>query len=326
MKILITGGAGFIGSNFIRYMLRKYPKYDIVCLDNLTYGNTTATIDDVLNNPKLTFIKGDISDRFFIYNFFEKELFDIVINFAGESHVDKSIDSPDLFVKTNIVGTVVLMDASRQYKVKKFHQISTDEVYGALPLDMPDLMFTEETPINPTNPYSASKASADMLVMSYCKTFDFNATISRCCNNYGPYQFTEKLVPLMIAKSLADENLTVHGNGLHIRDWINVYDHCSAIDLIVHKGKSGEVYNVGSNNEISTINIVKMILKLLNKSESLITYVDDRPANDCRYAIDSTKLRNELGWESKYQFEEGFEETVNWYLNNEHWWAKDENK
>lgn len=320
MKILITGGAGFIGGNFVHYMLKKYPDYDIVCLDALTYAGNTETLKDVLNNPKFKFVQGDISDRNFVMKLFEDEQFDIVVNFAAESHVDRSIENPGVFLKTNVLGTATLMDASRKYGVKRYHQVSTDEVYGDLPLDRPDLMFTEDTPIHTSSPYSASKAAADLLVQSYYRTFGFPATISRCSNNYGPYHFPEKLIPLMVTRALADQELPVYGNGANIRDWLHVYDHCTAIDLIIHHGHIGEVYNIGGHNERTNLEVVKAILKILNKKEDLIKYVKDRMGHDMRYAIDPTKIHNELGWTHQYPFEEGLKQTIEWYLNNQDWW------
>lgn len=320
MKILVTGGAGFIGGNFVHYMVNKYPNYKIVNLDALTYAGNLETLKDVENKDNYKFVKGDISHKDFIFDLFEKEKFDIVVNFAAESHVDRSVESPDIFVKTNVLGTQVLLDASRQYEVKRYHQVSTDEVYGDLPLDRLDLFFTESTPLNPSSPYSASKASADFLVSAYNRTFGMNTTISRCSNNYGPYHFPEKLIPLIISRALNDESLPVYGDGKNVRDWLHVYDHCSAIDLIIHKGKSGEVYNVGGHNERTNLEVVKTILKLLNKPESLITYVKDRPGHDLRYAIDPKKIENELGWKPKYNFDTGIDMTIKWYLENKDWW------
>ncbi len=322
MNILVTGGAGFIGSNFIYYMLGKYNNYKIVCLDSLTYAGNLSTLKDAMQNENFLFVKGDITDREFVFSLFEKEKFDIVVNFAAESHVDRSIENPDVFLKTNIMGTQVLLDASRKYGVKRYHQVSTDEVYGDLPLDRPDLFFTEETPIHTSSPYSASKASADLLVLAYHRTYGMPITISRCSNNYGPYHFPEKLIPLMIANALNDKSLPVYGNGLNVRDWLYVEDHCSAIDLIIHKGKEGEVYNVGGHNEKANIDIVKTILKILDKPERLITYVTDRKGHDMRYAIDPTKIHNELGWLPETKFEDGIVKTVNWYLQNREWWEE----
>ena len=319
MKILVTGGAGFIGGNFVHYMISKYPDYKIVNLDALTYAGNLETLKDVQDKKNYKFVKGDISDREFIFNLFENEKFDIVVNFAAESHVDRSIVEPDIFIKTNVLGTQALLDASKKYNVKRFHQVSTDEVYGDLPLDRKDLFFTEDTPLNPSSPYSASKASADFLVQAYHRTFGLNTTISRCSNNYGPYHFPEKLIPLMISRALNNESLPVYGNGKNVRDWLHVEDHCSAIDLIIHKGKSGEIYNVGGHNEKTNLEVVKTILKTLDKPESLISYVKDRPGHDLRYAIDPKKLENELGWKPKYNFDTGVEMTIKWYLENDDW-------
>ncbi len=320
MKILVTGGAGFIGSNFVYYMLKKHTDYDIVCIDALTYAGNMETLKDALENPRFKFVKGDITDRELIFDLFENEKFDIVVNFAAESHVDRSIEDPGVFLKTNILGTQTLMDASRKFGVKRYHQVSTDEVYGDLPLDRPDMFFTEETPIHTSSPYSASKASADLLVQAYHRTFGLPVTISRCSNNYGPYHFPEKLIPLMIANALNDKPLPVYGEGLNVRDWLYVEDHCKAIDMIIHDGKVGEVYNIGGHNEKTNIYIVKKILELLGKPESLITYVTDRKGHDLRYAIDPTKIKNELGWEPDTMFDDGIVRTVNWYLENREWW------
>jgi len=320
MNILVTGGAGFIGSNFIFYMLDKYPDYRIVCLDALTYAGNLKTLEPVMNNDNFRFVKGDIRDRDLIFNLFAEEDFDMVVNFAAESHVDRSIEDPGVFLETNIMGTQILMDACREYGIKRFHQVSTDEVYGDLPLDKPELMFTEETSITTSSPYSASKASADLLVEAYHRTFGLPVTISRCSNNYGPFQFPEKLIPLMISKALAEEELPVYGKGENVRDWLYVEDHCRAIDLILHKGKDGEVYNIGGHNERSNLEVVKTILNELDKSESLITFVEDRAGHDLRYAIDPTKISNELGWEPTILFDEGIKKTIKWYLDNKAWW------
>lgn len=320
MKILVTGGAGFIGGNFVHYMVNNYPDYDIVNLDLLTYAGNLETCKPVEDKPNYKFVKGDIADRSFIYNLFEKEKFDIVVNFAAESHVDRSIEDPGIFVQTNVLGTTVLLDASKEFGVKRYHQVSTDEVYGDLPLDRPDLFFTEETPLHTSSPYSSSKASADLFVLAYYRTFGLPVTISRCSNNYGPYHFPEKLIPLIISRALADEELPVYGDGANVRDWLHVYDHCVAIDLIIHKGKVGEVYNVGGHNERTNLEVVKTILKALDKPESLIKYVKDRPGHDMRYAIDPTKLETELGWKPKYTFDTGIQQTIQWYLDNREWW------
>ena len=319
-KTLVTGGAGFIGGNFIHYMTEKYPDDLIVNLDALTYAGNLATCHPLESKPNYTFIKGNITDRAFIYRLFEKEQFDWVVNFAAESHVDRSVANPEIFTQTNIVGTQILLDAARMFNVKRFHQVSTDEVYGDLPLDRPDLLFTEQTPLNPSSPYSASKAAADMLALSYYRTFDLPVTISRCSNNYGPYHYPEKLIPLMILKALKDQPLPVYGNGQNIRDWLHVLDHCRGIDLILQQGRIGEVYNIGGGNERTNLTVVKTILKTLGKPETLITYVKDRPGHDLRYAIDATKLENELGWKPRYEFETGIQQTINWYLKNPFWW------
>ena len=320
MNVLVTGGAGFIGSNFVFHMLKEHPTYRIVCLDALTYAGNLSTLEPVMENPNFRFVKGDITDRDLIDKLFEEEKFDFIVNFAAESHVDRSIEDPGIFLKTNILGTQVLMDASRKYGVKRFHQVSTDEVYGDLPLDRPDLFFTEETPIHTSSPYSASKASADLLVQAYHRTFKLPITISRCSNNYGPYHFPEKLIPLIIARALNDESLPVYGKGENVRDWLYVEDHCTAIDLILHKGKDGEVYNIGGHNEKTNLDVVKTILKELGKPESLITFVKDRAGHDMRYAIDPSKTRRELGWEPTTLFDEGIKMTIKWYLDNRDWW------
>lgn len=322
MNILVTGGAGFIGSNFVYYMLNKYIDYRIVCLDKLTYAGNLSTLKKALENPNFKFVKGDIADRDFVFNLFEEEKFDIVVNFAAESHVDRSIENPGIFLTTNVIGTQVLMDASRKYGVKRYHQVSTDEVYGDLPLDRPDLFFTEETPLHTSSPYSASKAAADLLVLAYYRTYKLPVTISRCSNNYGPYHFPEKLIPLMISRALNNEKLPVYGDGSNVRDWLYVEDHCSAIDLIIHNGRVGEVYNIGGHNERTNLEVVKTILKELGKSEDLITYVKDRPGHDLRYAIDPSKISNELGWEPTTRFEEGIKKTIKWYLDNKEWWQE----
>ena len=312
-KMLITGGAGFIGSNFIHYILSKYNDYQVINLDKLTYAANLDNLKDIEDNKNYRFIHGDIADQEFIFKLFENEKFDIVINFAAESHVDNSILNPQIFTITNILGTQVLLDACRKYNIKRFHQVSTDEVYGELPLDDNSILFTEKTPLNPSSPYSASKASAGMLVKSYYRTYSLPITISRCSNNYGPYQHLEKLIPLMISKAINNDNLPVYGNGLNVRDWLHVYDHCTAIDLIIHEGKIGEIYNIGGNNEKSNIDVVKIILKELGKSEKLIKYVNDRPGHDLRYAIDSTKIKTTLNWKPVYSFEKGILDTIKWY-------------
>ncbi|AEH46350.1 dTDP-glucose 4,6-dehydratase [Parageobacillus thermoglucosidasius] len=318
MKVLITGGAGFIGSNFVRYMVRKYPSYQIINLDALTYAGNLENVKEVENEPNYRFVKGDITDRELIESLFAEGI-DAVVNFAAESHVDRSIVDPGIFVKTNVQGTQVLLDAAKKYGVKKYIQISTDEVYGTLGETG---YFTETTPLAPNSPYSASKACADLLVRAYHETYGLPVNITRCSNNYGPYHFPEKLIPLMIINALNDQPLPVYGDGLNVRDWLHVEDHCSAIDLVLHKGRNGEVYNIGGNNERTNIEVVKAILRYLNKPESLITFVEDRLGHDRRYAIDATKIRKELGWKPKYTFEEGLKKTIDWYLENRSWWEK----
>lgn len=320
MTVLVTGGAGFIGSNFVYYMLKKYPDYRVICVDCLTYAGNLSTLESALKNPNFAFYKTNICDREGIYEIFAKEKPDIVVNFAAESHVDRSIEGPEIFLRTNILGTQVMMDACREYGIKRYHQVSTDEVYGDLPLDRPDLFFTEQTPIHTSSPYSASKASADLLVMAYNRTYDLPTTISRCSNNYGPYHFPEKLIPLMIANALNDRPLPVYGKGENVRDWLYVEDHCKAIDLIIHNGTVGEVYNIGGHNEMKNIDIVKLICKKLNKPESLIRFVTDRKGHDLRYAIDPTKIHNELGWLPETRFADGIDLTIDWYLKNTDWW------
>ncbi|MCI6021995.1 MAG: dTDP-glucose 4,6-dehydratase [[Bacteroides] pectinophilus] len=320
MKIIVTGGAGFIGGNFVHYMLKEHPEYQIICLDKLTYAGNMETLEPVMDNPNFTFVKADIADRDAVYALFEKEKPDVVVNFAAESHVDRSITDPGIFLQTNIIGTGVLLDACRIYGIKRYHQVSTDEVYGDLPLDRPDLFFTEETPLHTSSPYSASKASADLLVMAYHRTYGLPTTISRCSNNYGPYHFPEKLIPLMIANALNDKPLPVYGKGENVRDWLYVEDHCRAIDMIIHKGRVGEIYNIGGHNERTNLQVVKTVLKELGKSEDLITYVTDRPGHDRRYAIDPAKIHAELGWEPLTLFDEGIKKTVKWYLENREWW------
>ncbi len=320
MTIFVTGGAGFIGSNFIFHILKKYPDYRVVCLDKLTYAGNLSTLASVTGNKNFRFVKIDICDRQSVFNLFKEEKPDIVVNFAAESHVDRSIADPEIFLKTNIIGTATLMDACREYGIKRFHQVSTDEVYGDLPLDRPDLFFTENTPIHTSSPYSSSKAAADLLALAYYRTYGLPVTVSRCSNNYGPYHFPEKLIPLMIANALNDKPLPVYGTGENVRDWLYVEDHCKAIDLIIHKGRAGEVYNVGGHNEMRNIDIVKLICKELGKPESLITYVSDRKGHDLRYAIDPTKIHAELGWLPETKFADGIKKTVKWYLENRKWW------
>jgi len=320
MKILITGGAGFIGSNYVYYVLEKHSDYQVVCLDLLTYAGNIKTLTQAQKNKNFKFVKGDIADREFIYNLFENENFDFVVNFAAESHVDRSIENPEIFLITNILGTQVLLDATRKFGVKRYHQVSTDEVYGDLPLDRPDLFFTEETHIHTSSPYSASKASADLLCLAYYRTYKTPITISRCSNNYGPYHFPEKLIPLIITRALANKKLPVYGEGLNVRDWLYVKDHCSAVDLILHNGTLGEIYNIGGHSEKTNISVVKTILEQLNKPESLIEYVKDRAGHDLRYAIDASKIFNELGWKPETCFDDGIKTTIDWYLNNREWW------
>lgn len=319
MKFLVTGGAGFIGSNYLHYVVNKYPKDYFVCLDALTYAGNYNNIKSLEEKSNYKFVKGDIRENEFIDKLFNDEKFDIVINFAAESHVDNSIKNPNLFADTNILGTMTLLNASKKYNVKRYHQVSTDEVYGDLPLDRPDLKFTEETPIHTSSPYSASKAGADLQVLAYARTFGIPVTISRCSNNYGPYQFPEKLIPVVISKALKDEPIPVYGKGENVRDWIHVHDHNVGVDLIVRNGRVGEIYNLGGHSEKSNLDVVKTILKHLGKPESLITFVTDRPGHDLRYAIDSSKVEKELGWNRTYNFDDGIKETVNWYVNNEEW-------
>ena len=320
MKICVTGAAGFIGGNFVYYMLENHPDYDIVGLDLLTYAGNLETLEEAMKNPHFKFTRGDIADRDYVYDLFEKEKFDMVVNFAAESHVDRSIVNPEIFLKTNILGTSVLMDACRKYGIQRYHQVSTDEVYGDLPLDRPDLFFTEETPIHTSSPYSSSKAGADLLVLAYHRTYGLPVTITRCSNNYGPYHFPEKLIPLIITRALADESLPVYGTGANVRDWLYVKDHCAAIDKVIHNGREGEVYNVGGHNERTNLEVVKTVLKLLGKPESLITFVTDRKGHDRRYAIDPTKIETELGWSPTTPFDEGIKLTIDWYLTHKQWW------
>ena len=320
MNIIVTGGAGFIGSNFVFYMLDKHPEDRIICVDSLTYAGNLSTLKSVMDNPQFRFVKLDIRDREGVDRLFAEEKPQIVVNFAAESHVDRSIENPGIFLETNIMGTAVLMDACRKYGIERFHQVSTDEVYGDLPLDRPDLFFTEETPIHTSSPYSTSKASADLLVLAYHRTYGLPVTISRCSNNYGPYQFPEKLIPLMIANALHDQPLPVYGEGLNVRDWLYVEDHCKAIDLILRGGRVGEVYNIGGHNEMRNIDIVRLICAELGKPESLITYVTDRKGHDQRYAIDSAKIHGELGWLPETMFKDGIRKTIQWYLDNQEWW------
>lgn len=322
MNMLITGGAGFIGSNFIFYMRKKHPDYHLICMDKLTYAGNLKTLSPVMEDTRFRFIRADIADREAVYGIFENEKPDVVVNFAAESHVDRSIEDPSIFLQTNVMGTQVLLDACRKYGVRRYHQVSTDEVYGDLPLDRPDLFFIEETPLHTSSPYSASKASADLLCNAYHRTYGMPITISRCSNNYGPYQFPEKLIPLMIANALADKPLPVYGEGLNVRDWLYVEDHCAAIDLILEKGEEGQVYNIGGHNEIKNIDIVKLICRALDKPESLITHVTDRKGHDMRYAIDPAYIHEKLGWLPQTMFAEGIEKTIRWYLDNRDWWEE----
>lgn len=320
MNIIVTGGAGFIGSNFIYYMLKKHPADRIICVDKLTYAGNLETLEAAMEKKNFKFIRADIADRQAVYRIFEQEKPDIVVNFAAESHVDRSIENPEIFLQTNVIGTSVLLDACRKYGIDRYHQVSTDEVYGDLPLDRPDLFFTEETNLKTSSPYSASKAGADLLVMAYHRTYKIPTTISRCSNNYGPYHFPEKLIPLMIINALSDKKLPVYGDGKNVRDWLYVEDHCHAIDLILQKGRVGEVYNIGGHNERANIDVVKTILKELGKPEDLIGHVTDRKGHDRRYAIDPTKIHTELGWEPETKFEDGIKKTVKWYLEHRDWW------
>ena len=322
MTILVTGGAGFIGSNFIFYQLEAHPEDRIVCLDKLTYAGNLSTLQSVMDHPSFRFVRADICDREAVDRLFEEEHPDIVVNFAAESHVDRSIENPGIFLETNIMGTAVLMDACRKFGVTRFHQVSTDEVYGDLPLDRPDLLFTETTPLHTSSPYSSSKAGADLLVMAYFRTYHLPCTISRCSNNYGPYQFPEKLIPLMIANALNDKPLPVYGEGKNVRDWLYVEDHCKAIDLIIRKGRVGEVYNIGGHNEMANIDIVRLICRELGKPESLITFVGDRKGHDLRYAIDPAKIHGELGWLPETMFADGIRKTIRWYLDHKPWWEE----
>ena len=320
--IIVTGGAGFIGSNFVYYMLKKYPNYRIVCLDALTYAGNLSTLKKAMKNKNFRFVKADIRDAEAVDKLFAEEKPDIVVNFAAESHVDRSILDPQAFLETNILGPQVLMDACRKYNVKRYHQVSTDEVYGDLPLDRPDLFFTEDMNLHASSPYSASKASADLVTLAYHRTYGLPVTISRCSNNYGPYHFPEKLIPLMIINALHDKPLPVYGDGKNVRDWLYVEDHCKAIDMIIHADCVGETYNVGGHNEMANIDIVKLILKELGKPESLITFVEDRKGHDRRYAIDPTKIKTQLGWEPETKFENGIVKTIKWYLDYKDWWEE----
>ena len=321
MKIIVTGGAGFIGANFVYYELREHPEGQIICYDALTYAGNLATLDAAQGNPQFSFVRGDIADRAAVYALFEREQPDIVVNFAAESHVDRSIENPEIFLQTNVIGTSVLLDACRKYGIQRYHQVSTDEVYGDLPLDRPDLLFTEETPLHASSPYSSSKASADLLVQAYARTYGVPVTISRCSNNYGAYQFPEKLIPLMVIRAMQGEKLPVYGDGLNVRDWLHVDDHCAAIDVIMRRGTVGEVYNVGGHNERSNIEVVRTILSALGKGEDQISYVTDRKGHDRRYAIDPTKIGRELGWTPATKFDDGIQSTIRWYQEHEAWWT-----
>ena len=328
MTVIVTGGAGFIGSNFIYYMMKEHPEYRIICLDKLTYAGNLSTLAPVMDKSNFRFVKEDICNREAVYDLFEQEHPDIVVNFAAESHVDRSIENPEIFLQTNIIGTSVLMDACRKYGITRYHQVSTDEVYGDLPLDRPDLFFTEETPIHTSSPYSSSKAGADLLALAYKRTYELPVSISRCSNNYGSFHFPEKLIPLMIINALNGKPLPVYGEGLNVRDWLYVEDHCKAIDLVIHKGRVGEVYNIGGHNEMRNIDIVKLICEELDSlgrtdnAARLITYVTDRKGHDMRYAIDPTKIHNELGWLPETKFADGIKKTIRWYLDNEDWWKE----
>jgi dTDP-glucose 4,6-dehydratase len=318
MKILVTGGAGFIGSNFVLYILKHYPSYEVINLDLLTYAGNLENLHSIANDTNYTFVKGSINDKLLVEKLFQQGI-EVVVNFAAESHVDRSILEPEVFVMTNVVGTQVLLDLSKKYNIRKFVQVSTDEVYGSLGATG---LFTEETSLAPNSPYSASKAGSDLLVRAYHETFGLPMNITRCSNNYGPYQFPEKLIPLIIANALNDKELPVYGDGMNIRDWLYVEDHCSAIDLVMHKGINGEVYNVGGNNERTNLQIVQTILKKLGKPDSLIQYVKDRPGHDRRYGIDASKITEQLGWSPQSPFESGITKTIEWYLSNQEWWSR----
>ncbi len=320
MTVIVTGGAGFIGSSFILYMMEQHPEDRIVCLDKLTYAGNLANLSHIKDRANFRFVRADICDREAVYGLFAEERPDMVVNFAAESHVDRSIEDPEVFLRTNILGTATLLDACRKYGVGRFHQVSTDEVYGDLPLDRPDLFFTEETSIRTSSPYSSSKAAADLLALSYHRTYGLPVTVSRCSNNYGPRQFPEKLIPLMILNCLEDRPLPVYGEGLNVRDWLYVTDHCRAIDLILRQGRVGETYNIGGHNEMRNIDVVRLICRMMDRPESLITHVADRKGHDRRYAIDPAKIHRELGWLPETKFEDGIERTVRWYLDNRDWW------
>lgn len=322
MTILVTGGAGFIGANFIFYWMEKHPRDKVICIDKLTYAGNLSTLGSVMEKLNFRFVKGDICDRKLVFDLFQAEQPDVVVNFAAETHVDRSIDGPGVFLQTNLFGTATLLDACREFVVRRYHQVSTDEVYGDLPLDRPDLFFTESTPLHTSSPYSASKAGADLMVQAYHKTYGVPATISRCSNNYGPYQFPEKLIPLVILNAMRDKPLPVYGEGINVRDWLYVEDHCHAIELILQEGRPGEIYNVGGHNERRNLDVVKLICKELDKPESLITHVPDRKGHDRRYAIDTEKIHSELGWQPEMKFERGIKRTVLWYVENRQWWEK----
>lgn len=320
MTVLVTGGAGFIGANFIFYWLRTHPGDRVVCVDWLTYAGNLSTLTEVLERPEFRFVRADIQDREAMDRLFGEEHPDVVVNFAAESHVDRSIEDPEIFLRTNVMGTAVLLDLCRKYKTSRFHQVSTDEVYGDLPLDRTDLRFTEETPLRASSPYSASKASADLLTLACWRTYGQPVTVSRCSNNYGPFQFPEKLIPLMIANALQDKTLPVYGTGRNVRDWLYVEDHCRAIDVILEKGRLGEVYNIGGDHEMENIALVRRICQELGRPESRIAYVTDRKGHDLRYGIDAGKLRQELGWRPAVSFDEGLRQTIRWYLEHRSWW------
>lgn len=320
MKMLVAGGAGFIGSNFIFYMRGRYPDLELICVDKLTYAGNLETLAPLLDDSRFRFYQADITDGQAMEDIFSAQKPDVLVNFAAESHVDRSIDNPSIFLKTNIAGVQVLLDACRKFGVKRFHQVSTDEVYGDLPLDRPDLMFTEESPMRASSPYSASKAAADLLCGAYYRTYGTPVTISRCSNNYGPYQFPEKLIPLTIINALENKSIPVYGSGLNVRDWLHVEDHCAAIDLILRRGRSGRVYNVGGHGERRNIDIVTQVLDILGRPHSLIRYVDDRKGHDLRYAVEPARLKSELGWNANMTVERGLAQTVQWYLDHQKWW------
>ena len=320
MKIIVTGGAGFIGGNYCHMLAKNHPNYRIICIDRLTYAGNLSTLETIITKKNFKFYKTDITNRGEIDTIFNEEHPDTVINFAAESHVDRSIKNPEKFLSTNVIGTQVLLDASLKYNIKRYHQVSTDEVYGELPINRKDLLFTEDSPIRPLNPYSASKASADLLVQAYYNTYGLPTTISRCSNNYGAFHFPEKLIPLAITNIINNKPICLYGTGENVRDWLDVYDHCAAINLIVHKGIAGEVYNIGGNNERTNLEVVQAILDILEKDYSLIKYIDDRKGHDLRYGINSSKIQNELGWLPTKTFDNGIKDTIKWYLDNKKWW------